>query len=447
MKNQNFYMRVISLLLVILAVLFYNSSMKAQANEKEIAALTDKVDTLQEQQNELLSALETSYVNRMQNQAASAGSGSSDTDTAGDDKTTDTSDGNVSDADAEDTATADSDNVYKDGTYTGEAEGYGGTIQVEVTLTGDEITSINVVSAPGEDSAYLSQAESVIDSILSAQSTDVDTVSGATFSSTGILNAVDAALGKEVRLMRAGIQLAFFIAAPSLFSTAFAGIKSIFLAIAAGQPVEWNSFLTVMAVLLIFTCFFGRHFCGYACAFGSFGDAVYEGFSWIRMKCFHKKKKPALSEKMVHGLQKVKYIVLALILLSCLTDVYGKLTGTSPWDVFSMLTAGRLPNSKYLVGIVLLVLIIVGMCTQERFFCQFLCPMGAVFALMPILPGALFRRNREKCPPKCGLCKKRCPAHLDIDGDTGRSGECLCCHACAAACPRKNIHIGTIEEK
>ncbi len=192
--------------------------------------------------------------------------------------------------------------------------------------------------------------------------------------------------------MRAGIQLAFFIAAPSLFSTAFAGIKSIFLAIAAGQPVEWNSFLTVTAVLLIFTCFFGRHFCGYACAFGSFGDAVYEGFSWIRMKCFHKKKKPALSEKMVHGLQKVKYIVLALILLSCLTGVYGKLTGTSPWDVFSMLTAGRLPNSKYLVGIVLLVLIIVGMCTQERFFCQFLCPMGAVFALMPILPGALFRR-------------------------------------------------------
>lgn len=196
MKNQNFYMRVISLLLVILAVFFYNSSMKAQANEKEIAALTDKVDTLQEQQNELLSALETSYVNRMQNQAASAGSGSSDADTAGDDKTTDTSDGNVSDADAEDTATADSDNVYKDGTYTGEAEGYGGTIQAEVTLAGDEITSINVVSAPGEDSAYLSQAESVIDSILSAQSTDVDTVSGATFSSTGILNAVDAALGK-----------------------------------------------------------------------------------------------------------------------------------------------------------------------------------------------------------------------------------------------------------
>ena len=84
---------------------------------------------------------------------------------------------------------------------------------------------------------------------------------------------------------------------------------------------------------------------------------------------------------MVHGLQKVKYIVLALILLSCLTGVYGKLTGTSPWDVFSMLTAGRLPNSKYLVGIVLLVLIIVGMCTQERFFSPVSLSHGSGFCI------------------------------------------------------------------
>lgn len=188
MKNQNFYMRVISLLLVVMAVFFYSNSMKAKENEKEIAALTDKVDTLQEQQSELLSALETIYTNRVQNQAASASSDSS--------TSADTSDSASTDDNSASDDVADADNVYKDGTYTGEADGYGGTIQVEVTLASDEITSINVVSAPGEDSAYLSQAESVIDSILSAQSTDVDTVSGATFSSTGILNAVDEALGK-----------------------------------------------------------------------------------------------------------------------------------------------------------------------------------------------------------------------------------------------------------
>ena len=61
---------------------------------------------------------------------------------------------------------------------------------------------------------------------------------------------------KKVRLLRAAIQLLFFIAAPSLFSTAFAGVKSIFLAIGGGQSVTWNSFLDITALLLIVTILF-----------------------------------------------------------------------------------------------------------------------------------------------------------------------------------------------
>ena len=95
---------------------------------------------------------------------------------------------------------------------------------------------------------------------------------------------------RKVRLIRAAIQLIFFIAAPSLFSTAFAGIKSIFLAIGGQQSVTWNSFLNITALLLIITILFGRHFCGYACAFGSLGDALYELTAFIRAKCFGKKK-------------------------------------------------------------------------------------------------------------------------------------------------------------
>ena len=70
-------------------------------------------------------------------------------------------------------------------------------------------------------------------------------------------------------------------------------------------------------------------------------------------------------------MQKIKYVILAAILLACATGTYGKLQGTSPWDVFSMLRAGRLPGVSYKVGVLLLVLIMIGMCTQERFFCQF----------------------------------------------------------------------------
>ena len=99
------------------------------------------------------------------------------------------------DASADEAADSE-DLAYKNGTYTGDGQGFGGNIQVQVTLENDTITDIQVVSALGEDSAYLSQGQGVISTILAAQSTDVDTVSGATFSSTGIINAVNDALGK-----------------------------------------------------------------------------------------------------------------------------------------------------------------------------------------------------------------------------------------------------------
>lgn len=88
---------------------------------------------------------------------------------------------------------------YKDGTYTGEADGFGGTIQVEVKIEKSKIAEINVVSAEKEDGAYLSMAKDMIPKIIDAQSADVDTVSGATFSSTGIKNASEQALEKAVK--------------------------------------------------------------------------------------------------------------------------------------------------------------------------------------------------------------------------------------------------------
>ena len=85
---------------------------------------------------------------------------------------------------------------YKDGTYYGSAEGFGGSIQVEVVISGGVITSIRIVSAPYETAEYLNSAKSVITSILSTGSPNVDAVSGATYSSTGIINAVKRALGQ-----------------------------------------------------------------------------------------------------------------------------------------------------------------------------------------------------------------------------------------------------------
>ena len=90
--------------------------------------------------------------------------------------------------------TVDIKGTYPDGRWEGGAKGFGGMITVLVTVENGTISEIEIISADGEDKAYLSMAEDIIPKIIEAQSADVDTVSGATFSSTGIRDAVSEAL-------------------------------------------------------------------------------------------------------------------------------------------------------------------------------------------------------------------------------------------------------------
>lgn len=87
----------------------------------------------------------------------------------------------------------------KDGTYEGSAYGFGDLITVSVTLKDGKMTDISVLSADGEDKPYYKQAVSVLNEMLSAQSTEVDTVSGATLTADGLIDAVADALGKAAQ--------------------------------------------------------------------------------------------------------------------------------------------------------------------------------------------------------------------------------------------------------
>lgn len=81
-----------------------------------------------------------------------------------------------------------------DGTFQGTAQGYGGPVTVEVTVEGGYIAQVSVVDAPGEDAPYLAQASALLDRIVDEQTPNVDTVTGATFSSAGIINGCVEAL-------------------------------------------------------------------------------------------------------------------------------------------------------------------------------------------------------------------------------------------------------------
>ena len=90
--------------------------------------------------------------------------------------------------------------AYRDGVYTASAPGYGGPVEVQVTIHNGVLTDISVGSHEGESSSYFAEARRVIPAILETGTPEgVDAVSGATYSSTALLNAVKQALAKAAK--------------------------------------------------------------------------------------------------------------------------------------------------------------------------------------------------------------------------------------------------------
>ena len=156
MKYKNFLIRLFDLILVLGLLAGYQAVIYSRDKEATIAELKSQVNQLQGEKEDILEAAKNS--GKLGTDGVSAGQ----------------------------TGT------YKDGTYTGSSQGFGG--EIKVTVSGKKISAIDIIEAGGEDEAYLSMAEDIVKTILDKQTTEVDTISGATYSSTGIKNAVGQAL-------------------------------------------------------------------------------------------------------------------------------------------------------------------------------------------------------------------------------------------------------------
>lgn len=244
---------------------------------------------------------------------------------------------------------------------------------------------------------------------------------------------------KRTELLRNIIQVVFFIVFPSAFASAFSAVKDAASAFSEGAPLSFTPFAKIFLFLLAFTVICGRFFCGYACAFGTLGDAVYQLSQFVQKKAG--KKLPKIPKNAVRHLQLMKYIVLALIFVLCFLGYSENVSKNSPWTVFSLLMKLKLPAGDMIAGIVLLLLVIAGMAVQSRFFCQFLCPMGAIFSILPVLPTGQLVRDSENCINGCSICERGCPVGLKLGENELREGECLRCNKCLAMCPRGNIRL------
>ena len=259
---------------------------------------------------------------------------------------------------------------------------------------------------------------------------------------------VSAAQKRERKLaqhkwVRLAVQVLFFVLAPGMFSSAFNGVKYLCTQLGAMGAIEITSFVVVLAGTLLFTVVFGRFFCGYACAFGAAGDVLYLLFTPLRKAL----KIPSINELPVLNavLCQLRWVVLGAICVMCFTGVWSQVNDASPWTVFASLTGGSLEGLSAL-GLGLLVAIAVLQALFERSFCRYLCPMGAVFSLMPMLPFSQFKRFKPSCANNCDRCQKSCPMGIHPDSDSLRSGECISCGRCAVVCPLGNVTTVYVEE-
>ena len=171
---KDFLLRWGSVVLILFVLFAYQSRLAERTKDAEITALKQQVDQMQTEAGGI---------------DIGAGKAEADDVNIGADEEKTEAGGMDARADG-----VQATSMYQDGTFEGVGEGFGGEIRIHLTVTSGRIADIQVLSAEKEDSSYLSMAEGIIADIIDAQSAEVDTISGATYSSAGIRQAVMQAL-------------------------------------------------------------------------------------------------------------------------------------------------------------------------------------------------------------------------------------------------------------
>ena len=242
------------------------------------------------------------------------------------------------------------------------------------------------------------------------------------------------------QVLRHVIQIILFFTLPGLYAMTFSEIKIVYQMIIEGnfkflQAIpSLVEFITVMLLTIVM----GRWFCGWLCAFGAYNDLVY----FISKKVF--KTKFRVDEKVDSILKYAKYIILVFIMIISWTMGSSILESTSPWDAFGQITDISTIFSSLLIGLILLILITIGAAFIERFFCRYLCPLGAVFSIISKIGIVKINKPKADCG-KCRACTMNCSMGLDLYKVNGvRGGDCINCLKCTEICPRNNANVNVL---
>lgn len=247
----------------------------------------------------------------------------------------------------------------------------------------------------------------------------------------------------KIQIFRFITQVVFLILLPGLFTLTFSGIKQVYLTIVKGDYnfIKLVPQLVEAMAIIPLTILSGRFFCGWFCAFGSFNDFLYI----TSKKVFKIKYK--INPKMDSKLKYLKYGILLFIIILIWTKENKSFDIFSPWNAFAQI--GGLPQAllQYLPGFFILAFVAAGAMFVERFFCRYLCPLGAVFSLISRVRFFKIDKPAGACN-KCRICTNSCSMGIALyKEEKVGSGECINCLKCIQACPRKNPHASICNTK
>lgn len=245
------------------------------------------------------------------------------------------------------------------------------------------------------------------------------------------------------------ISLAFFLIAltiivylhsktsyfPSVdFICPFGGLETLYNFLASGSFISKVTLgnIVLLGLTLFLGLFFGRVFCGWICSFG----AIQGGMRWLGSKIF--KKKLVINPKIDKILRLIKYPVLFLILFFTYKTATLVIRPYDPWATYGHIFSGFSEIfAEFTGGFIILVGTLVGSFFIDRFFCKYICPLGAFLGIFRVLNINTITKDKSTCI-SCKKCNNVCPMNIDVmNKDKVKSAECINCFECITDCPTK----------
>ncbi|URA09368.1 4Fe-4S binding protein [Thermospira aquatica] len=214
----------------------------------------------------------------------------------------------------------------------------------------------------------------------------------------------------------------------------FGGLEGLYKLVAENailQKIQPSSFVLLGATIIL-ALVAGRFFCGWICALG-----VLQGiFGWLGKKLL--KKRFIMPKVIDRPLRWLKYIALFGILYFTWKAGTLIIRPYDPFAAYGHLAAGFSELwEEFAIGLIILIVSLGLSFFYERFFCKYLCPLGAFLALVSRLSPFRIRRDNQTCI-HCSLCTKTCPMNIDVEHTANiTSLECINCQECVTICPTK----------